>query len=223
MCPSLCAQCAHTRKIAVCAHFSVIRPLPGNLAKLTKDAFASYARQTLGDTQNAPHSPHSAEQRPTRANGQLARATHPPHIEGWPARGLPSRPGPSTQHQETTMAIGSDIFAAAVHTPDFSRGQCAGRTELFDPPETSRGSKPTPAQRQVQRQAVQLCLKCPVRQDCRAWFYSLATEERPAGVIAGMIIQPRRYDQGARTQPARARLRARARARAKVRQARNVA
>lgn len=65
VCPSLCAQCAHTRKIAVCAHFSLIRPRPANLAKLTKGAFASYARRTLADSQNAPRSPHLAWQCPT--------------------------------------------------------------------------------------------------------------------------------------------------------------
>ncbi len=80
----------------------------------------------------------------------------------------------------------------AIACPVLPGARCRGRSHLFD--EAARGEPPeTVAARH--RQAVGLCEHCPALEPCRAWYASLRPSQRPHGVVAGQVRQPRPSNQ----------------------------
>lgn len=63
---------------------------------------------------------------------------------------------------------------------------CTGRWSLFDPP--PRGEPPA-ATRQRHTQAIELCHACPALNRCKDWLDQLPHNQKPAGVVAGIIVR----------------------------------
>lgn len=79
------------------------------------------------------------------------------------------------------------ILAAVGAAPCLPGAKCRGRHSLFDP--AAKGEDPdTVAARHAQ--AVELCSYCPALDKCRDWLDSLPPQQRPYGVVAGVVRQP---------------------------------
>lgn len=78
----------------------------------------------------------------------------------------------------------ADLFAALAGIPRLEGARCRGRWELFDPQGCGE-SEPEVAERH--NYAAALCMRCPALEHCRTWLESLPPEERPEGVIAGVV------------------------------------
>lgn len=88
-----------------------------------------------------------------------------------------------------TAAPWVEVLAAILRgVPSLPGAACAGHPEPFDPPE--RGDDPhDTAERHAF--AVSACQRCPALPACRAWFASLRPTQRPHGVTAGQVHNPR--------------------------------
>ena len=80
------------------------------------------------------------------------------------------------------------LIASLAGAPTLHGARCRGRGHLFDSAEPHEDPD-TVAQRHLQ--ALGLCYLCPALDRCEAWFLSLDPSERPQGVVAGEIYQPR--------------------------------
>lgn len=84
------------------------------------------------------------------------------------------------------MTVGA-LFAA-LGCPSLPGARCRGRSHLFDP--AQQGEAPEKVA-QRQNQAAQLCSGCPSLEPCAAWLDGLPPSRRPAGVVAGRIVEPK--------------------------------
>jgi hypothetical protein len=74
-------------------------------------------------------------------------------------------------------------------TPALPGARCRGRHHLFD----AAGSGEDPATVTARHnQALGLCEHCPARDRCETWFDGLKPSNRPPGVVAGRINNPRK-------------------------------
>lgn len=94
------------------------------------------------------------------------------------------------------------IIEGSTSLPD---ALCRGRPELFDPrdldgPRSEWESVESAEARHAE--AVELCRRCPVLAECRAWLDSLSASQRPAGVVAGCVThEPEKVAHGATQTP----------------------
>jgi hypothetical protein len=81
-----------------------------------------------------------------------------------------------------------DLFAALAGAPVLPGARCRGRHHLFDP----RGDhEPTEVVEQRHAQALGLCRGCTALAGCSMWFENLPARQRPTGVVAGRVHQPK--------------------------------
>jgi hypothetical protein len=78
-----------------------------------------------------------------------------------------------------------DLITELTAGPDLHGAACVEHRGVFDDcvRTTGRGRIGFRAY----ERAVQVCAECPVLRDCRIWVLSLPLEERPFGVVAGLI------------------------------------
>lgn len=76
------------------------------------------------------------------------------------------------------------LLGALAAAPDLTGALCAGRAHLFDEAAPGEHEDAVAARHGA---ALQLCVICPVRSPCRAYFLSLPPAKRPGGVIAGRV------------------------------------
>jgi hypothetical protein len=81
------------------------------------------------------------------------------------------------------------ISALAQAIPELPGARCRGRHELFDlaPPWEDDDTR-----RYRTDAAKRLCGACPALIACGTWFDGLEPSDRPSGVIAGRLYNPRR-------------------------------
>ncbi len=80
------------------------------------------------------------------------------------------------------------ILAAVGAAPALPGARCRGRHHLFD--EATPDEDPdTVAYRHDH--ALRLCRSCTALASCEQWFESLPRSQRPSGVIAGQVRQPK--------------------------------
>lgn len=82
-----------------------------------------------------------------------------------------------------------DLLAALAGAPALPGARCRGRHHLFD---EAGPDEPAEVVEQRHAQAVGLCQHCTALASCTQWFDSLPRTQRPSGVIAGQINEPRR-------------------------------
>ncbi len=89
------------------------------------------------------------------------------------------------------MTIVGSLFAA-LGCPALPGARCRGKPHLFDP-----GRKGERAEVVAQRhaQATAMCQRCPALDACAAWIEGLRPSQRPHGVVAGQVRQPRPSNQ----------------------------
>lgn len=81
------------------------------------------------------------------------------------------------------------ILGALIGVPALPGAKCRGRARLFDEQQPDESAE-SAAQRH--KQAQMLCASCPSLDPCRDWFVRLRPRERPLGVIAGRLHQPKK-------------------------------
>ncbi|MEH6794025.1 MAG: WhiB family transcriptional regulator [Rhodococcus sp. (in: high G+C Gram-positive bacteria)] len=79
----------------------------------------------------------------------------------------------------------ADALQAA---PDLTGAACAGRWNLFDPPDSDAHETPEDT-RYRHRAAKEICDRCPVFDACSVWVAGLVPGE-VSGVVAGIIHKP---------------------------------
>jgi len=67
--------------------------------------------------------------------------------------------------------------------PDMAAAGCRDEWSTFDA---------APYDEAAELAAVNICVRCPTRVQCRGWYESLHPQDRPAGVVAGLIVPSRR-------------------------------
>lgn len=103
---------------------------------------------------------------------------------------VPAAPGGRPIHDcRCAMTSFEELLGALRGVPALPGAQCRNRGHLFDPP-APREAADDVAQRHMQ--ALWLCDNCPARRPCEQWLDSLPPARRPAGVVAGRIVnQPK--------------------------------
>ena len=83
----------------------------------------------------------------------------------------------------TTLA---ELLGALLGAPNLDGAACRGLSSTFDPPEPGEDAAQVEHRHGV---ALALCQGCPALDPCRVWFESLQPRQRPAGVIAGLVVE----------------------------------
>ncbi len=81
------------------------------------------------------------------------------------------------------------FFDLAKSMPSLPGARCKGRHKLFD---VAPDWEDMSTRRYRYDAAKRLCDACPAFTACRAWIEGLPDAERPPGVVAGLLINPRR-------------------------------
>ncbi|BBZ60140.1 hypothetical protein [Mycolicibacterium monacense] len=82
-----------------------------------------------------------------------------------------------------------ELLASLAGVPHLPGARCRGRHRLFDPPAPDADPEDADHAQQI---ALRLCRDCPALAGCAVWFDTLPARQRPQGVVAGRINQPRR-------------------------------
>ncbi|PND54444.1 hypothetical protein CRM90_27995 [Mycobacterium sp. ENV421] len=94
------------------------------------------------------------------------------------------------------MSILDDLLDAVSAAPCLPGARCRGHHSIFDP--AAQGEDPeVVAARHAQ--AIGLCGRCESLDRCEAWFLGLPKRQRPQGVIAGRLHNPKTVGQPADT------------------------
>jgi WhiB family redox-sensing transcriptional regulator len=82
-----------------------------------------------------------------------------------------------------------ELLSAMARVPILRGARCRGRHQLFDP----KGcDEPDDVAQARHAQALRICESCPALQSCEEWcFEKLPAKDRPHGVVAGRIWNPR--------------------------------
>lgn len=115
----------------------------------------------------------------------------------------------------TSDDLGRLMAAWLGSVPQLPDAACRGRTEMADVDVRSS--------REAIDAAIDVCLDCPVMLACAEWVEGLPADQKPAGVTASILLDPRAYQtarsamadelKGAAPQPASPKTRARGRMR----------
>jgi hypothetical protein len=79
------------------------------------------------------------------------------------------------------------LAACVGSAPRLSGAACKGRSDLFDWHPLS-----DPHREADLETALQLCASCPALSQCKQWMAGLERAERPLGVMAGVLVAPKR-------------------------------
>lgn len=82
----------------------------------------------------------------------------------------------------------ADLLAALRGIPNLHGAACTGLWPAFDAAEPDETAEDTEHRHNT---AIRVCNNCPALQPCRQWFDGLRPSQRPAGVIAGLVSEPR--------------------------------
>lgn len=77
------------------------------------------------------------------------------------------------------------LLDAIALAPDLPGALCRGMFAAFDPPERGEPEADVNHRHQV---ALRMCRTCPALASCRRWFDALPEQQRPPGVIAGLVV-----------------------------------
>lgn len=80
-----------------------------------------------------------------------------------------------------------DLLVLFTSAPRLPQAACRGLSAEFD--ERHEGEHQADADHRFNA-AIRVCQQCPELIRCRAWFDSLAPQDRPPGVVAGVIHRP---------------------------------
>jgi len=81
-----------------------------------------------------------------------------------------------------------ELLSTMAKVPVLRGARCRGRHELFDPPGCD---EPAAVAQARTEQALRICQSCPALQSCSQWFDSLPPKDRPHGVVAARICNPK--------------------------------
>lgn len=79
----------------------------------------------------------------------------------------------------------ADLLGVAIAVPRLPDAACRGETWLADLDVRS-------PRRKID-DAIEVCLSCRALEGCSSWLDSLPTDQRPAGVVAGQLVDPAAY------------------------------
>jgi hypothetical protein len=82
----------------------------------------------------------------------------------------------------------NELLSSLAGQPTFPGCRCRGRHHLFDPPDAN---EPAEVVEQRHAQALGLCQHCPALARCKSWLDGLPARQRPYGVIANTVRNPR--------------------------------
>ncbi|MCV7191485.1 hypothetical protein [Mycolicibacterium brumae] len=85
------------------------------------------------------------------------------------------------------MSTPADLLGALLGIPRMDAA-CLGQWSLFDPAESGE----TPAEIAYRHgAAIALCESCPALRECGEWASGLPPRDRPRGVVAGRLNDPK--------------------------------
>jgi hypothetical protein len=79
--------------------------------------------------------------------------------------------------------INADLFDSLAAIPRLPGALCRGRREDWDPDLTKADAQ------DPEQDAAAICLVCPALTLCRDWIDSLKPSQRPAGVVAALVVR----------------------------------
>ncbi len=84
------------------------------------------------------------------------------------------------------------LFGAMAAAPPMPEAACRGRWDLFDLTAPEGPGKLAAEVTQARTIALEVCAGCPELAACQSWLNGLRPQDKPLGVVAGMVIDRRR-------------------------------
>ncbi len=86
----------------------------------------------------------------------------------------------------------ASLLGSMRRAPRLPGAACRGKWALFDPAEPTEAADETRNRHQA---ALAACQSCPALAGCEQWFAGLQPRQRPLGVVAGRINEPKKRRQ----------------------------